>query len=94
MASSNSHGNDNRGVRRFLRENGVAPTAANVERIGRELRRTPAQNEALVKRHKEMERERGLPSTTLPDGRDAKKVYRERVQRSIAARPVPKKRHL
>ncbi len=40
-------GNTNRDVRKFLRESGVKANAANVERIGREVRRTSAENERV-----------------------------------------------
>lgn len=52
---SNSHGNSDKQIRKFLRENGVPPTMANVERIGREVRRTEAQNERVERIHKELE---------------------------------------
>ena len=88
-----SVGNTNRDLRRFCRENGVPPTIANIERIGREVRRTESQNERVVRESKE----RGGPSTQYVsrDGRvhgDVLKTRREYVQRDIAARPEPKRR--
>lgn len=44
---SNSAGNTGRDIRRFCRENGIPPTMDNVERIGREVRRTEAENERV-----------------------------------------------
>lgn len=88
----NSVGKSNKEVRRFLRESGVAPTAANVERIGPEIRRTEAENDRVVREHKEMERERGIPSTTDLRGRDMKQVATRIVRRSIDSRPEPESR--
>lgn len=65
---SNSAGNTKRDVMRFLRESGVPPTVANVERIGREIRRTHAQNEQVDRIHKEIEATRGVPSTVDEKG--------------------------
>ena len=44
---TNSAGNTNRDVRRFLRESGVKPTIANVERIAREVRRSESENASV-----------------------------------------------
>lgn len=88
MRSTNSYGNDNRGVRRFLRESGIAPTAGNVERMAKELRRSQSENERMVRESKA----RGGPALVDRQGRDAKEVARREVQRELAARPVPKGR--
>ena len=46
-------GNDSRSVRKFLRENGIKPSLANVERMGREVRRTAQDNERMDRMHKQ-----------------------------------------
>ena len=78
----NSIGNDSRAIRKFLRERGVKPTIANIERVGREVRRTPQENERIVQMHKEIERARGLPSTTDQRG-DVHARVKRRVQRDL-----------
>lgn len=85
MTTNNSYGNDNRGIRRFLRENGVPPTVANVERIGKELRRTESQNDKVVKIHKEMEREHGIAATVDHKG-DVHARVKRHVQRELEKR--------
>ena len=82
---SNSHGNTARAVRRFLREHGVKPNAANVERIGRELRRTESQNDQTQSIHREMQREYGIPSTVDAKG-DVKKRAKAAVKRELKQR--------
>ena len=78
--SSNSHGNDARGVRRFLRSIGMKPNAANTERMGKELRRTESQNEQVQREGKE----RGFG---LRDEKgDVIARRRAEVQRSLDAR--------
>lgn len=79
---SNTLGNDNRGIRKFLRENGYRPTVAMVERVQREVSRTPAQNEAIIKQAKE----RGGPATVDSKGRDAQARAKAHVQRKLAER--------
>lgn len=78
---SNSAGNTNRDVRKFLRDHGIKASASNVELIGREVRRTMAQNEAVDKMHKEL-------GTGLRDrkGRDAREVAKARVKRKLKER--------
>ena len=83
--SSNSHGNDARGVRRFLRSIGMKPNAANTERMGKELRRTESQNETHEKIAKEIERERGVSGLHDEKG-DVIARRRAQVQRSLDAR--------
>lgn len=75
MKSTNTLGNDDRGLRKFLRSQKIQPNVANMERIGRELRRTDAQNAALVARSKERARETGAPVTF-----DAKGAVEPRVR--------------
>ena len=50
---SNSAGNTNRDLRRFCREVGIKPSAGNVEKMGREVRRTMSQNEQVNRIAKE-----------------------------------------
>ena len=50
---TNSYGNDGRGVRKFLRENGIKPSMANVERISREVRRSESENRSVERIAKE-----------------------------------------
>ena len=77
---TNSHGNTNRDIRKFLRETGVKANVANVERIGREVRRTEAQNEQAEK----FAKERG---DQLSDERGpVEQRIRERVQRELRER--------
>ena len=49
----NSHGNDNSGVRKFLREIGVKPNVANVERMQREVSRSQTERERVQRIAKE-----------------------------------------
>lgn len=81
----NSIGKTNKDVRRFIRENGGKPTAGEVEKIAREIRRTQAENEAVEKRAREREREKGAPSTTDEKG-DVHARVRKIVQRDIEKR--------
>lgn len=81
----NSVGNTNKDIRKFCREVGVKPTVANVEKMQREVTRTQTENERLVRHHKEMERERGLPSVVDNRGDVAARV-RARVQRDLKNR--------
>lgn len=85
-----SAGNTGRDIRRFLREVGVKPSVSNVERIGREVRRTEAQNEALERTYREMAAERGLPLTVDERG-DVKARVKRAVKRKLARgeRPRP-----
>lgn len=80
MAMSNAHGNTKRDLMRFLRANGIAPNVSNVERIGREVRRTESQNRAVEQRHKELEATKGIAST-----RDEKGDVHARVKRAVKA---------
>lgn len=83
--STNSAGNDTRGVMRFLREVGIKPTVANVERMGRELRRSQTENEKVEARHREIEATKGVPSTRDEKG-DVHARVRRQVQRDIEKR--------
>lgn len=85
----NSVGKTNKDVRKFLRECGVPPTVANVERIGREIRRTEAEGERVEKIHREIERETGRPALIDERG-DVGKRVKAHVQREMAKR---EKRH-
>lgn len=69
---TNSGGNTDSDVRKFCRRAGVPTTKENVDRIGKELRRTRAQNEKVERLHKEMQRERGIPATVNERGEDVK----------------------
>lgn len=89
---SNAHGNDNRGVRRWLREMGYRPTVGMVERVQREVSRTQTQHENVARIHREISRETGAPTTVDMKGRDAKARAKRIVEREIAARPIPKVR--
>lgn len=73
---SNAAGNTNKDVRRFLREHGVKPTVGNVERIGREVRRSQSENERVER----IAKESGQRSELLE--RSAK--IRDAMQRRIA----------
>lgn len=79
---SNSHGNTSRDVRRFLRSVGVKPSVDNVERIGREVRRTEAQNE----RQEVLGREMGLGP------RDGGGDVKSRVERQVRAEMARRKK--
>jgi hypothetical protein len=81
----NSIGKSNKAVRRFLRENMVPPTVANVERIGREIRRTESENAYVERIHKEREKAQGIPSLVDAKG-DVHKRAREIALREIARR--------
>lgn len=81
---TNSYGNTNRDVRKFLREHFVKPTAGNVEKYGREIRRTETENERVISRAKEI----GGPST-VDAGGDAKARAVAYVQRQLAKRKRP-----
>ncbi len=74
----NSIGKTDSQIRKFLRENGVTPNVSNVERIGREIRRTEGENATVERIHRELERERGIPAT-----RDERGDVRARVKESI-----------
>lgn len=82
---SNSVGNDNRGIRKWMREMGMRPTVASVERMQREVRRTESQNEKVEKLHKEMARDKGIPSTVDHKG-DVHARVRRIVQKDIERR--------
>ena len=86
---SNTHGNDNRGVRKFLRSINMKPSVENVERIGRELRRTEQENEHMDRIGKEQGRTRledpHLPGTHNDTGNVEERV-REQVQREMRER--------
>ena len=71
---SNAHGNDGRGVRKFLRESGIKPTVANVEKMSKELRRSQSENERVDR----IAKERGGPSTV-----DARGDVHERVRKIV-----------
>ena len=87
---SNSVGNTNRDVRKFCREHGIKPNAANVDIISREVRRTENENERLSKMHQEI----GSPKLVDNFGRDVAAVRREAVRRKIESRPEPEERKL
>jgi hypothetical protein len=70
---SNSAGNTNRDVRKFLRDNGIPATLRNVELIGREVRRSEAENERVEREAKE----RGDPTC------DEHGPIGERVKRAV-----------
>ena len=74
---SNSAGNTGRDVRRFLREHGVKPTAANVDRIGREIRRSAAENERVNRAANESGRGGARDHKGPVDERVRAKVLRE-----------------
>ncbi len=67
-----------RDVMKFCRARGIKPTTENVERIQREVTRTRGENDALVRVHKEMERERGIPAL-----RDEKGAVIPRIDRIV-----------
>lgn len=79
---SNSGGNTNRDVRKFIRESGYNPTVANVERVQREIRKSQTENEQTIARAKAQ----GGPSTVDSRGRDAQEVARARVQKELRER--------
>ena len=47
---TNSHGNTNRDIRKWLRKMGVQPSVRNVEAIQREVSRTQSEDEAVTRR--------------------------------------------
>ena len=77
---SNAHGNTGRDIRKFLRENGIKPTIANVERIGREVRRGESANERVESEAKE----RGEPTRDAQGPVEPR--VRAHVQRELRAR--------
>ena len=77
----NSHGKTNAQVRKFLRENGIKPTCANVDRIGTEIRRTEAENRQVER----IAKERGMDGTRDKHGPVGPRV-REAVQRELRER--------
>lgn len=82
---SNSAGNTNRDVRRFLRSLGVRADVRNVELIGREVRRSESENERVERESREVERATGRPSTTDEKGDVHARVKRE-VKRELKSR--------
>lgn len=76
----NSVGKTDRDVRKFIREMGGVANKANVERIGREIRRTEQENERVEKIAKEVgfgtQDERGPV-----EERVRRKVLREQARR-------------
>ncbi len=84
---SNSYGNGNRGIRQFLRSVGMKPNVSNVERIGRELRRSESQNDTVERISREVERERGVAPT-----RDAKGDVQKRIQGVVQKKIAQRKR--
>jgi len=83
---SNSHGNDSRAIRKWLREMGVRANASNVELIGKEVRRTEAQNEQVDRIGREIAQATGHSGLVDRHGRDAGKEAREKVKRQLAKR--------
>ncbi len=84
---SNSAGNTNRDVRKFCRENGIKPSAANVELIGKEVRRTEQGNE----RHDAREKARGGARAVDNAGRDVEAARKAHVLRQLAKRNEPRR---
>ncbi len=80
---SNSVGNDSKSVRKWLRSIGVPPTAGNVERIGKEVRRSESENRRVEQQAKET----GRGGTYDMRGRDAHKVAERTVRRELRGRP-------
>ena len=56
---SNSHGNTDRALRKWLRQMGLKTSVANVELIGKEVRRTESQNDQVDSIGREQARARG-----------------------------------
>ena len=81
----NSTGKTNKEVRRFLRECGEKPNVANVERVGREIRRTRQEHERHEAVSREIERATGRPDT-IDAGGDVKARMKARVQAELARR--------
>ena len=81
----NSLGKDNDSVRRLLKETGYKADAANVNRIGREVRRTEGENAKVEARYKEM----GGPKLVDSRGRDALKVAKRQAERGVKPKPKP-----
>lgn len=81
----NSYGNDNRGIRKWIREMGEKPSVALVERLQREVSRSQTENERVVSRHKEAQAQHGTPSTFDAKG-DVKARVRRIVQTELANR--------
>ncbi len=73
----NSVGKTKRDVMKYLRATGQKCDAANVERVGKEVRRTESENRQVERIH----RERGLPALTDAKGRDMHKIVRRIVDR-------------
>lgn len=84
MPLSNSYGNDRRGLRRFLRSVNIPPNASNMERIGKEVRRTQSETERIQRASKEQG-----GGTYDARGRDMHEVVRRKVRRNLDGRPGP-----
>ncbi len=82
---SNSVVKTDRDVRKFLRENGIKPSVENVQRIGKEIRRTQGENESVDKIHKELERE-GKASPLYDNRGDARARTKRDVERELRRR--------
>jgi len=84
---SNSLGNCNRDIRKFCRENGIKPSAANVDLIAKEVRRTSQDNE----RHDAREKARGGARAVDNAGRDVEAARKDYVLRQLAKRNEPRR---
>ena len=76
-------GNTDRDVRKFLREVGMKPNAENVDRIGRELRRTSQENERVERIAREGGRG-GIRDPHLPGSPDTTGPVEDRVKHDVA----------
>lgn len=79
---SNSYGNTNKQVRRFLREHGIPPTMGNVERIGKEVRRSQTENERVER----IAKETGRAGTFDARGRNMHGVVKRIVRKQLDGR--------
>ncbi len=78
-------GGSDRSLRIFLRQSGIRPTVANMERIGREVNRTQTQHETVERIHRELESEKGIHDTVYGRG-DGKARVKAKVKRDLQRR--------
>ena len=78
----NSLGNTRRDVRKFCKRVGVKPTAANVEKMQREVTRTQSERDTLTRIHREIEGQRGVAGLRDSRGPVLPRIQ-ERVRREL-----------
>lgn len=80
---TNAGGNTERDVRRFIRDCGYQPTQERMEAVGREVRRSEAENRAVERRARERAAEQGAPALVDRKG-DVVSRVRKAVKKRIA----------